>query len=245
MAKKSAASKGYRRNIKKKPFLTTKEIIALVIIVAAIIAAVVLFNVFYGSGYLKASDVQESDVVSIVGNDMKTRYVKVAEAGEIEGFTRDNPYRDINAASNFVFTPDEPTDSIASITLGGSFLSAAELADTNAASVQGMSANGSLIATQRYDVTVQGHDAYIYGYTNNFYQPPEDAGEAGSEETPESNVFNQTLNLYVNAGEGRTVAFHIYRTGEDDSFYLPDDEIVDYALGYANQAFTVYEAPES
>ena len=243
MAKKSATSKGYRRSIKKKPFLTTKEIIALVAIIAAIIAAVVLFNVFFGEGYLKASDVQENDVVSIAGSDKKTLYVKVAEAGELEGFTRDNPYRDINVASNFVFTPDEPTDSIASITLGGSFLDAAELSETNSASVQGMTANGSLVATERYNVTVQGHDAYVYGYTNNFYQAPEDGEDAG--ETPESNVFNQTLNLYVNVGAGRTVTFHIYRSGEDESFYLPDGEIVDYVLGYANNAFTVYEEPEA
>ena len=245
MAKKSATSKGYRKSIKKKPFLTTKEIIALVVIVVAIIAAVVLFNVFFGSGYLKASDVKENDVVSIVGSDMKTRYVKVAEAGEIEGFTRDNPYRDINVASNFVFTPDDSDGHIASISLGGSFLAAADLADSNSTQVQGMSTNGSLVATQRYDVTVQGHDAYVYGYTNNFYQPTEDAEETGSDETPESNVFNQTINLYVDVGEGYTVTFHIYCTGEDDSYYLLDDEIVDYVLGYANQAVTVYEGSQA
>ena len=247
MAKKSAASKGFRRSAKKKPFLTTQEIIILVVIVAAILAAVVLFNLFYGNSYLKASDVKENDVVSMVSSDLKTRYVKVADANELEGFTRANPYREVNVASNFEFTPDEPTENIDTITLGGSFLEAAQLADTNSTQVQALSSSTS---TQRYDTTVQGHDAYVYGYTNSYYQKPQgDDADADEPETDEDgnplpNVFSQAINLYVNAGD-HTVTFHIYRSGEDDSFFLADDEIVDYVLGYANEAFTVYEEPET
>ena len=244
MAKKSAASKGYRKTVKKKPFLTKKEIIALVAIVAAIIAAVVLFNIFYGSSYLKLKDVQPDDVVSIVGRDMRTRYVKVAEAGQLDGFTRTDPNRETSAQGDFIYQPDEPTDSIDYISLGGSYLNAAELADSNISTLPIYSSSDSMVITERMDVTLQGHDAYIFGYTNNYYEAPE--GEAETEgETPESNHFYQTLSMYVNAGEGRTVCFHISRTGEDDSFYLPDDEIVDYVTGYADGMFTVYGEAES
>ena len=40
MAKKSAKSKGYRKTVKKKPFLTKKEILELVVIVAVIVVGV-------------------------------------------------------------------------------------------------------------------------------------------------------------------------------------------------------------
>ena len=244
MAKKSAASKGYRKTVKKKPFLTKKEIIALVAIVVAIIVGVVLFNLFYEDGYLRVSDIQENDVVTVVSRQVNNRYLKVADANELEGFTRSNEYRDVNPASSFTYTPDEPTDDISSITLGGSFLNAAELADSSIASLQSFNASGSFAATERADATVQGHDASIVSYTLDYYQAPEGEEAADSEETPESNVFSQSISLYVAAGEGRTVCLHISRTGEDDSFYLADDEVADFILGYADQVFTVYDESE-
>ena len=250
MAKKSAASKGYRKSVKKKPFLTKKEIIALIAIVVAIIAAVVLFNVFYGRGYLKLKDVQPDDVVSMVARDMKNRYVKVADAGQLEGFTRSDPSRETSALGDFYYRPDEPTDNIDYISLSGTYLDAAELTDNSIATLPAYSASDSLVITERNDVTLQGHDAYIFGYTNDYYQAPQDGSEDAAEDTaedgtPASNRFYQTLSMYVNAGAGRTVCLHISRTGDDDSFYLPDDEIVDYVLGYADKIFTVYEEPES
>ena len=251
LAKKSAASKGYRKTVKKKPFLTTKEIIVLVAIVVAIIAAVVLFNLFYGSGYLKARDVKPDDVVTSVSQDMRTRFVKVADAYELPGFTRTGLYRDTNPASGFTYTPDEPIDSISMIRLGGSFENAAKLADNNPAALQGMSVSGEFVYTDIYETTVQGCDAYIYGYTNDYYQKPQDGDaedvevETDEDGNPKSNVFYQSLNLYVSLAENRTIAFHIYRVGEDDSFYLPDDEIADYILGYASEAFSVYAEPEA
>lgn len=239
MAKKSAASKGYRKTVKKKPFLTKKEIILLVAIIVAIIAAVVLFNLFFGSGYLKAEDLQENDVASVVNSDLRSRYVKVAEAHDLDGFTRTDPDRKVNATSSFSYTPDEDTDNISLITVGGTYFDAAQYVDSSIRSASGVS-------TQRYDITAQGCDAYAFGYTYDYYLPAEGekAEDSGDGEAPESNVFCQNLNLFVQVEPGRTVTFHIYRTGEDDSFYLPDDEIVDYILGYANQAFTVYVEPE-
>ena len=50
MAKKSAKSKGYRKTVTKKPYLSTKEIIWTCAIVVALILIVVLFNVFYDDG---------------------------------------------------------------------------------------------------------------------------------------------------------------------------------------------------
>ena len=67
--------------------------------------------------------------------------------------------------------------------------------------------------------------------------------DASAETAPESqenapNTFIQNLSCYVAVDETHTLAFHIYLQGEDDSFYLADDEIVDFVLSYTN-AFTL------
>ena len=247
MAKKSAASKGYRKTIKKKPFLTKNEIIILIAIVAAIILGVILFNMFYGTGYLKLRDLQPDDVVASVSKEMRDRYVKVADAKELAGFTRTDPDRSSSAVGNFIYEPDAPTDHITTISLGGSFLSADELSNTSMNSIQSFNSNNSMVTTERSEVTVQGHKAYLYAYTNNYYQSPEDeaatetAEEGTEEETPESNVFVQSVSLYVEVDGNYTICLHIYCTGEDDSYYLADDELADFIVGYADQMFTVVE----
>ena len=89
MAKKNAKSKGYRKTIKKKPFLTKKEIIELIVILAVILLGVVLFNIFYDDGFVKAHDLQANDIVSFASTDLRDRYKKVAVANELEGFTKE------------------------------------------------------------------------------------------------------------------------------------------------------------
>ena len=88
-AKTSARSKGYRKTVQKKPFLTKKEIIALVAIVAAIALAVILFNLLYDDGSLDVVDgvVQTENLEnSLIATDVaggETKYFKVGEVGEI------------------------------------------------------------------------------------------------------------------------------------------------------------------
>ena len=94
-AKTSARSKGYRKTVQKKPFLTKKEIIALVAIVVAIALAILLFNLLYDDGSLDVVDgaVQtENFENSVIVQDHigdETKYFKVAEVGELEGYTRE------------------------------------------------------------------------------------------------------------------------------------------------------------
>ena len=267
MAKKSAASKGYRKTVKKKPFLTKKEIIELIVIVAVIALAVILFNLFYDDGYLRSSDVQPGDVVSYVSREVDNRYVKVAEANDLTGFTRTEPDMSTNGRVVYTYIPDEETDNISTISLSGSYLPASEQAANSEASMRQFGTD-SLEFTPQQETTIQGHDAYVYSYTFDYYSeelaaqedeagdfaegeeapaedteaPAEDAeetaeGEEGAE--PASNSYNQTVGCYVDVGD-YTICFHIYRTGSDDSFYLPEDEIMDYLLPYTD-AFTVYE----
>ena len=128
-AKTSARSKGYRKTVQKKPFLTRKEIIALVAIVAAIALAILLFNLLYDDGSLDMVDgvVQtenfENSVIAQARIGDETKYFKVAEIGEIEGYTREREENSADAnRATFVFTPEDETSPIDYIRVSGGSL---------------------------------------------------------------------------------------------------------------------------
>ena len=303
MAKKSAASKGYRKNVKRKPFLTKKEIIELIVIIVVIVLAVVAFNIFYDDGTIEASEVQSGDIVSYGSSKIKTRYFKVGEANELEGFTRTDSTSDSSAIISYSYTPDEETDNISEITLSGSIVEASQLVDNILDYEQSL---GVEIA-DKVQTTIQGHDAYVIGYTYDYYsedlaaetetdetveageaeaaetaeaetaeveateapdvteeaavestvEPTEATDEESTEETTEetaeetteegeeseeqpSNVFGQVISVYVHVDDSHTLAMHITRNGDDDSFYMPQEDYLDYAMKYVD-AFTVAE----
>ena len=128
-AKTSARSKGYRKTVQKKPFLTRKEIIALVAIVAVIALAILLFNLLYDDGSLDMVDgvVQtenfENSVIAQARIGDETKYFKVAEIGEIEGYTREREENSADAnRATFVFTPEDETSPIDYIRVSGGSL---------------------------------------------------------------------------------------------------------------------------
>lgn len=258
MAKQSAKSKGYRKTVQKKPFLTNKEIIELVAIIAVIVLAVVLFNVFYDDGLVRAGDVRPEDVVSTASQDAGGRYRKVAVANDIPGFTRSEPGEADGPKLLHNYDPDEEGGPVTGLSLSASYIPAARQYDR------------SLTSTTMADVTysdvqqtsVSGHDAYVFAYTYDYYsedlaaeneaETAEDEAEAAEAETdvaeadaestvdtPASNSYNQAVCLYVDV-DGYSLCFHVYRTGADESVYLPDDELVDFVLGYTD-AFTIVE----
>ena len=128
-AKTSARSKGYRKTVQKKPFLTKKEIIALVAIVAAIALAILLFNLLYDDGSLDVVDgvvqTENFDNSVIVQDHIgdETKYFKVAEIGELEGYTREREENSADAnRATFVFTPEDETSPIDYIRVSGGSL---------------------------------------------------------------------------------------------------------------------------
>ena len=273
MAKKSAANKGYRKTEKKKPFLTKKEIIELIIIVAVIALAIVLFNLFYDDGFIGAKDVHSGDIVSYGSAKIKNRYFKVGEANELDGFTLTENRSENSGLINYTYTPDQETDHINNITLAGSHVDAETLTDSIIAY---NSSIDSIETSEKIATTIQDHDAFVFGYTYDYYDsslaadvsdnaeaaapveteaPADDstvedteapADDAAAEDTetsadPASNVYCQNLSVYVRVDdEGHTIAMHISRTGDDDSFYMPEDQYLDYALKYTD-AFTVVQ----
>lgn len=128
-AKTSARSKGYRKTVQKKPFLTKKEIIALVAIVAVIALAILLFNLLYDDGSLDVVDgvvqTENFDNSVIVQDHIgdETKYFKVAEVGELEGYTREREENSANAnLATFVYTPEDETSPIDYIRVSGGSL---------------------------------------------------------------------------------------------------------------------------
>ena len=133
-AKTSARSKGYRKTVQKKPFLTKKEIIILVAIVVVIALAILLFNLLYDDGSLdmvdgapQAENIENSLLTSEVNGDV-TKYFKVGEAGQIAGYTRERtPGYDENVPTYYYYPEDEASP-LDSIRISGGRETAAELA---------------------------------------------------------------------------------------------------------------------
>lgn len=260
MAKKSAASKGYRKTAKKKPFLTKKEIIALVAIVAAIVLAIVLFNLFYDDGFIIDRQVEQDDVLAPASNKVRTRYCKVAEANELEGFTRDDQGNTANKIVTYIYRPESEDEHIQYISVNGIAQSAKKLADD--AESRYKSTDG-LNVLEQIETEVQGHPAYVQGFSLSRYEASPDIeepadGEAaepaetaepaedtesteGTESSePAPNVFEEALSCYVQYDDDHCLRMYIYRTGEDDSFYLSQDELLDYMLKYT-ESFTMVQ----
>ena len=111
MAKKSAKSKGYRRQTAKKPYLSKRDIAILCGIVAVLaVAAFFLFR--YDDGALKVKDgavVTEGDNWLIAnGSNMRggARYYKLGEIGEIDGYSRQKGALSSDAnIPEYTFTP--------------------------------------------------------------------------------------------------------------------------------------------
>ena len=246
MAKKSAMSKGYRKTIKKKPFLTKKEIIELIVILAVIVLAVILFNLFYDDGFIKESKLQGGEVVSYASTDLRDRYYKVADIGEIEGFTLAERGEDESPISAYIFTPDAETDHIDSISVNGSFINNATLVDTTLGYMASLTENAAVSEIQ--ETEIQGHNALVYTYSYSEYDATygeaaetavEDVAEEDAE--PAHNKFTQVVSAYIAADDDHTLCFHIYRKGGDESFYMAEDALVDYVNQYAT-AFTMVPA---
>ena len=244
MAKKSAMSKGYRKTVKKKPFLTKKEIIELVVIVAVILLGIVLFNIFYDDGFIKEADVQQGDIVAYASTDLRDRYFKVGTIGELEGYTLNERAEDGSPIESYIFTPDGEADYVDSLSVSGSFVNAELLANSTMSYMTGIESNFSEIEK----TTIQDHDAYVFSYTYSEYDETLDAEAAETEaaeetveaeaaetaEEPAPNKFSQNLTAYIAVDDSHTLCLHIYRKGSDESFYLANDQIVDYVQQFSS-----------
>ena len=173
MAKKtSAASKGYRKNVKKKPFLTKKEIIALIVIVAVIVLAVVLFNVLYNP-YISAKDVQADDIITYASASTKDKYVRLGSVTDLDGYTRESSISAETPVGVNTYTPADETSPMKDFTVSGAVVTPASMIDYMYSYYKPYADSvGEIIETE-----VNGHTAYICSFTMSEYVA-EEAAEA-------------------------------------------------------------------
>ena len=196
MAKKtSAASKGYRKNVKKKPFLTKKEIIALIVIVAVIVLAVVLFNVLYNP-YISAKDVQSDDIITYATASTKDKYVRLGSVTDLDGYTRESTISTETPVGVNTYTPVDENSSMTNFTVSGAVVSPASMIDYMYAFYKPYADSvGEIIETE-----VDGHTAYICSFTMSEYVD-EDAAETEAPATEEAAEDEAPADETVEAAE--------------------------------------------
>ena len=184
MAKKtSAASKGYRKNVKKKPFLTKKEIIALIVIVAVIVLAVVLFNVLYNP-YISAKDVQADDIITYASASTKDKYVRLGSVTDLEGYTRESSISPETPVGTNSYTPVDESSPMTNFSVSGAVVSPASMIDYMYSFYKPYADSISDVI----ETEVDGHTAYICSFTMSEYVEE----EAADEEAPATDETAET-----------------------------------------------------
>ena len=199
-AKTSARSKGYRKTEQKKPFLTKKEIIALVVIVAVIALAILLFNLLYDDGSLEMIDgvaqtenLETSLITSeSIGDEVK--HFKVGEVGEIAGYTRERSENTVDAnRASYIYRPedeDSPVDYLR-ISAGGD--TPEQLATT---ALWNYSANPTYFGTAPNGVQeteIDGRTVYYIISTNEYVpQTTEETADTDAEATDAEDAAEAT-----------------------------------------------------
>lgn len=250
MAKKSAKSKGYRRQATKKPYLSKREIAILCLAVLAIgIGAFFLFR--YDDGALKVKDgavVTEGDNWLIVNGSNargRARYFKLGEVGEIDGASREK--RALLSDANlpeYVFTPADAADGVADIRVSCSHSSAADMAKYTMAALEGIDGN-ALGALQTAEIA--GHTVQYYYVTSHTQAADEAAGEASSEATDEAGeasdeadapAYTRAVVGYFDAAQGSCVVLHAEGSADTEEACPTDEALLD-ALTRAAGAVTL------
>ena len=244
MAKKSAKSKGYRRQTAKKPYLSKRDIAILCGIVAVLaVAAFFLFR--YDDGALKVKDgavVTEGDNWLIAnGSNMRggARYYKLGEIGEIDGYSRQKGALSSDAnVPEYTFAPAGEEKGDVSLTVTCGHGSAEAMAKYSLATVQsiGISTAGEIQTGQ-----LAGQDVRYYSYATDYTQ--QDApgeGEAKSDapaaegdaktdaEAAEGDAsrYSRAVAGYIDASHNCCVIVNVVSKGNTDDDCLPDDALV-------------------
>ena len=234
MAKNTAKSKGFRKQEKKKPFLTKKELIALIIIVAVVVAAFAIINWYPTRMFMKANAVKAGDITSYANNNDGTRiknfFVKLGEIGELEGYTMETSEMG-GANQNYSFSPVEESN-IDHFEIRGAFGSAVQqIQYIYAAETEDMP------FYETAETTLCGLPAYVYAYSSSSYVAPE-GEEAKGDEAP--NTFTQNVSAYLDYSDAHSIAIHVYLKGDSEDIFVAEEDMVDFITPFAD-AITVYE----
>lgn len=257
MAKKSAKSKGYRKSVAKKNYLTKKEITITAVIAAIVILALALFIGLYDDGSLKFRNgaVQvdgENNLIVNAGTGYEPRYFKLGQLTEIDGYTLSASPLDTNGIVNeFIYTPDRES-SIDSISVRTYALDAdtyANAAADNYTTDPSMNCNGLHTAEDdghsvsylTFSVTPSTNetspDELVSTAVEEFLKEAESDGEIDEDEQimldmlreqeSTERVLVQALHGYVNAGENRLIYILVRNDVENIEEYTDNAVLVE------------------
>lgn len=234
MAKKnSAKSKGYRKPVQKKPYLTKKDIAITAAVVAAIILVVVLFNVFYDDGSLKVKDgvvqTSENSLVLNTGSANHPVYYKIGQLTDIDGYTLSSNYKSTDTnVLEYVYYPEGESDidliSVNAYAYDASVFSAA---------AEQTYANDSTMASSELQ-TIED-DGRTVSYLTFSVLEQEEATEAETtEEATEEAVVEETeptyvqaLHAYVSVDTDRCIYILVRNDVESPDQYIDDSVLVE------------------
>lgn len=230
MAKKSAASKGYRKVKKAKPFLTKKEIIALAVIVVVVIIAAIVINQLPNIGTISARKIQSGDIISIASSEVRNRYKKVGTINEMEGFTLEASTSPESPTGGYRFIPDDENSPIDYFRVGGAVWDAQRMIISNMASIT--SDPNSDHTTEPIETTLNGNRCFISSarYIDN---SPEPNGE-------EESLYSQFIYSYTDSIDGHSISLTCTLRGDDDSIYVADEDLAAFVAQFEG-AFTPAE----
>ena len=268
MAKKSAKSKGFRKQSGKKPYLSKRDIVLLCVLAAAVVVgAIFLFR--YDDGALKVQDgkvVTEGDNWLIVnGSNTRggARYYKLGEVGELAGFTREaKPTLTDVRLSEFVYTAEDEAAAVDSVTISTSHAAAKALSEYAVGNIAAI--EGNEVSEVRTE-TIGDWTVHCFNYSTSpaeaekpaeepadgakelpadeakeepASEPAEEPTEADGEAAPN---YSRSLVAYVDASHDSCVLLRLQGGGETADA-CPTDEQLGAALEQALGAVKLEEA---
>ena len=222
MAKKSAASKGYRKVQKKKPFLTKKEIIALIIIVIVIIIGAAVIDYLPKVGTISASKIKSGDIISVANSDVKKRYKQVGTIGELEGYTMEASTSPDSPTGGYRFVPEDEDSSIEYVRVGGAVWDAERMIATNMSSIGADTTSDH--TEEAIETTLCGNRAFI---SSSRYI--DDSEETSGEE---ESVYSQFIYTYTDSIDGYSIALTCTLRGDDESIYVADEDLAEFVAQF-------------
>ena len=242
MAKKSAKSKGYRKQTAKKPYLSKRDIAILCGIVAVLaVAAFFLFR--YDDGALKVNDgavVTEGDNWLIAnGSNVRggARYYKLGEIGEIAGYSRQKGALTSDGnIPEYTFTPADEDAGDVRLTVTCGHGSAEAMAKYTRSLMENTE---SVTAGEVQSGQLGGRDARWYSYDTDLTAAgttPEDAHEDVAEAAgdAEANRYSRAVAGYIDAKSECCVIFRAVSRGDTQADCLDPDALqamVEKAVG--------------
>ena len=252
MAKKSARSKGFRKQNAKKPYLSKRDIVLLCLLIAAVaVAAFYLFR--YDDGALKVKDdaiVADGDNWLIV-NGSNTRggfrYYKLGEIGELEGFTREAKASTGDERLNeYVFTAQDEGAAVKTAVVSTSHASAEAMSRYAATTLSGVE-NAEVGDVQSKEIAGQTTYYFLYGErpaeasveaaetaeeaapaeeSTEAAAPAEESGEAADEAAQSAAPYRRAVRAYIDAPHDSCIVLRMEGSGESADACPTDEQLL-------------------